>query len=146
MEPNCTQYALSRSAIQKQRSDISAQSCEPDQYSHAAPHTSGKSGRQLVQSSHSNRILSKLMAKQKKAAPKEQIKNSRDLKADLVGKGTYKGRLPSIVGRYRLLVRAAGKESFIYVDEKAIPAIQKKYGNDFIRNCGQATKDTKSGP
>lgn len=82
------------------------------------------------------------MAKQRGSA-KESVKNPRDIKADLVGKGTYKGQMPSIVGRYRLLVRASGKESFIYVDEKAIPAIQSKYKGDFIRNCGIVTTDHK---
>lgn len=82
------------------------------------------------------------MAKQR-GSSKEKVKNPRDIKADLTGKGTYTGQIPSIVGRYRLLVRAAGKESFIYVDQPAIPAIQNKYGADFIRNCGIVKTDHK---
>jgi hypothetical protein len=84
------------------------------------------------------------MAKQNKGSICAPPKNAKDLTADLTSKGTYKGKLPSIVGRTRLLVRAAGKESFICVDENAVPAIQKKYGADFIRNCGVVKVDHKS--
>jgi len=76
-----------------------------------------------------------------RGSTKEQIK--RDPKDDLMSKGIYKGELPSIVGRQRLLVRSNGKESFIYVDEKAVSSIEKKYGKDFIRNCGTVIQETK---
>lgn len=83
------------------------------------------------------------MATTKRGVVKEKTKNPRQLKSDLTGKDTYQGELPSIVGRRRLLVRASGKESFIFVNQEAVPAIKTKYGSDFIRDCGVVTHDHK---
>lgn len=69
--------------------------------------------------------------------------STKEQRSDLTTKETYKGEIKSIVGRQRLLVRSNGKESFIYVDEKAAPDIEKKYSKDFIRNCGTVIQETK---
>lgn len=58
---------------------------------------------------------------------------------------TYQGAIPSIVGRRRLLVRASGKEGFLYVDDnaKSIEAVKARYGNDFIRVLPVVTVEHK---
>ncbi|WP_215239322.1 hypothetical protein [Dyadobacter helix] len=82
------------------------------------------------------------MKKQARVSIKEPVKPTKEVKADL-SKGIYKGEIRSIVGQHRLLVRASGKESFIYVDKSGVEAIKEKYGKDFIRNCGVVKKDHK---
>lgn len=67
------------------------------------------------------------------------------VKQDMSTKEIYSGEVPSIVGRQRILVRAKGKESFIYVndDSDSVDAVKERYGNDFIRTLGKVTHDPR---
>lgn len=84
------------------------------------------------------------MAKVKSKAPKEKIKNRNDIDSDLTGNGTYRGSLPSIVGKHRILIR--GKADYVYAGEDQIEAIKARYGQDFIRDLGEVKSDTRPSP
>ena len=57
----------------------------------------------------------------------------------------YLGRLPSIVGRRRILFRGDPRGGFKYVNDtpEAVAAIKARLGKDFIRDLGVVKNDPR---
>lgn len=81
------------------------------------------------------------MAKQKKGSVGPAPKNKNDINSDLTGNGTYQGRIASIIGTHRLLIK--GKCDFVYVMPWQVETTKVKYGKDFIRDLGEVKSDPR---
>ena len=73
-----------------------------------------------------------------KIKPKKEAKPDND-------RPKYEGKIPSIVGRRRILFKGNPRGGFTYVDDtpQAVKAIKNRLGSNFIRDLGVVKNDPR---
>lgn len=84
-----------------------------------------------------------MTTKKKRGATTATQSETRKVKDNLINKNLFKGKIPSIVGKYICFVQNNGRELLTYVEKGKLTEFKKRKGKDFIRCAGVMQADPR---